>query len=334
MEITLENQNIKACLSSIGAAIRSIDITLSDHTVRRITLCFAGEEPWHQNPFYSGATLAPTAGRIKDGCLAIGSKTYTLSKNENGITHIHGGFHNLSFCQWEVSDLLPNQSVTFCAFLPDGIDGYPGNRTFYVTYRLTGRRLTISQHAETDQPTYINMSNHTYFNLNGFITSGLNQYLKVNAVQTIINDKNHLPVKTIDTHGCEFDFSNFKLLGEQISFFKDASQIILSRGYNHCFLLSGSTGQTLPSYSLMSGDQKLAIDFYTDAPGVVLYTGGFLEDRFLLSLSDKSTCFSSSGCAVALEPCFPPCYPDNHNNLNFHTTDREFHREIALHIKV
>lgn len=86
MEITLENQNIKVCLSSIGAAIRSIDIVLSNHTVRRIPLCFAEEYPWRQNPFYSGATLAPTAGRVKDGYLPIGSRIYTLSKNENGIT--------------------------------------------------------------------------------------------------------------------------------------------------------------------------------------------------------------------------------------------------------
>ena len=334
MEITLENQDIKVCLSSMGAAIRSIDVTLSDHTVRRITLCFAEEEPWYQNPFYSGATLAPTAGRIKDGYLPIGSKTYTLSKNENGITHIHGGFHNLSFSQWEVSDFLPNQCVTFCAFLPDGADGYPGNRTFYVTYRLSGHQLTISQHAETDQPTYVNMSNHAYFNLNGFHTSGLNQYLKVNAAQAIINDDNHLPVKTIAIQGTEFDFSDFKLLSEQISHFKDADQIILSRGYNHCFLLSCSTGQAFPAYSLMSGDQKLAIDFYTDAPGVVLYTGGFLEDRFLLDKGGKSTCFSAPGCAVALEPCFPPCYPDGHGNLNFHVTEKVFQRELLLHIKL
>lgn len=332
MEITLENQFMKVCLSPIGAAIRSIDVTLSDRTVRRITLCFAGEETRRQNPFYSGATLAPAAGRIKDGYLPIGPESYALSKNENGITHIHGGFENLSFHQWEVSNNSPGQSATFQASLPDGREGYPGNRTFFVTYRLTDRRLSISLYAKTDRPTYINMSNHAYFNLNGFHASGLDQYLKINATQVYLNDGNHIPYGVEDIIGTEFDFTDYRLLDKQVSRFRNAGQVSLSRGYNHCFLLSGPRDQSQPSYSLMSGDRKLAMDFYTDAPGVVLYTGGFFEDHYLLSRGDGSTFPSGPGCAVALEPSFPPSFPDAHGHLEYPVTESEFHRELAFHL--
>lgn len=330
MEIILKNQYLKVCLSPMGAAIHSIDVILPDQSVRRATLTFAHEKPWQQNSFYSGATLAPTSGRIRDGLLPIGSRTYTLSKNENETTHIHGGFGNLSFALWNLVDYTPGQSVTFQASLPDGADGYPGNRSFFVTYRLDGCQLTIRQHAETDCPTYINMSNHTYFNLNGFHSSGLDQYLQISAEQVIINDSSHLPKGLLDVTGTEFDFTGYKRIESQISHFKDTEQIRASRGFNHCFLLSGAADMVRPAYSLMSSDRKTGIDFYTDAPALVFYSGGFLEDNFLLSGSNGSTLSSYPGCAVALEPCFPPFDTGNGSASNISVTEREFNREIRL----
>lgn len=329
MEIVLENRKIKVCLSTLGAAVRSIEVRLPDDTIRSIALCFAEEEIWNENPFYAGATLAPTAGRIRDGLLPIGPRTYRLTKNENGTTHLHGGFHNLSFCHWEVADYKPQHSVTFLAALPDGAEGYPGSRTFFVTYRLADSRLHILLDAKTDQPTYINMSNHAYFNLNGFQTSGLDQYLKIQADQVIINDGSHLPKGRIDTAGTEFDFAGFKHLGTMINHYKDGEQILLSRGYNHCFLFSSTAGTLRPTHALMSLDRKLSIDFYTDAPALVLYTGGFLDDSFLLAGGD--THFRSyPGCAIALEPCFPPCWESSPEGTGFFITENEFHREIRM----
>lgn len=341
MEVILENKDLKIRLSSLGAAIRAIEVRLKDGTVRNIVMCFAEESPWKENPFYAGATLAPTAGRIKDGCLPIGSRSYSLTKNENGITHIHGGFHNLSFCQWEIAAWQPEESVTFQAFLPDGAEGYPGNRTFFVTYRLEGSQLHIIQNADTDQPTYINMSNHAYFNLNGFHASGLDQYLKIHAEQVYINDNCHLPKGKIPAAGTEFDFTAFQHLESRINQCKDREQIAISRGYNHCFLLSETDGHS-PSYSLMASDQKLSIDFFTDAPALVLYSGGFLDDNYLLSGSGGTSFLSYPGCAVALEPCYPPCYTpcyppcypsrcgSNTENPHFVITEHEFHREIKM----
>lgn len=356
MDIILENQYLKVCLSPIGAAIRSIDAAVTEeHSIdtavtnrshintavpgggrspqfRRVTISFAEETPWHQNPFYAGATLAPTAGRIKDGLLPIGSRRYTLSKNENGVTHIHGGFHSLSFCRWDIAGQEPGQSVTFRASLPDGEDGYPGNRTFSVTYRLRGNQLSISQHAKSDQPTYINMSNHTYFNLNGLSASGLNQHLKINADQVVINDELHLPKGVTDVTNTQFDFTDFKLIQSQINHFQDAEQIIASRGYNHCFLLPHTTDLSRPAYALMSSDKKIGIDFYTDAPALVFYSGGFLEDSYLLSGYGSETFTSCPGCAVALEPCFPPFYAADGDVIfpDITVTEQEFNREIRL----
>lgn len=329
MEIILENRKLRVCLSTMGAALRSIEVRLPDNTSRSIALCFAKEESWNKNPFYAGATLAPTAGRIRDGLLPIGPRAYQLTKNENGITHLHGGFHNLSFCHWEVTDYKPQHSVTFLAALPGGVDGYPGSRTFFVTYRLADSRLHILLDAKTDQPTYINMSNHAYFNLNGFHTSGLDQYLKIHAEQVIINDNSHLPKGRIDTAGTEFDFAGFEHLETMINHYKDREQIILSRGYNHCFLLSNADEYS-PLYSLMSSDKKLSIDFFTDAPALVLYSGGFLDNSFLLSGSEGTSFLSYPGCAVALEPCYPPCHGSITENPHFSITEQECHREINL----
>ena len=46
-------------------------------------------------------------------------------------------------------------------------EGFPGALTAQVTYSLDGYALVARYQATTDRPTVCNLTNHTYFNLNG-----------------------------------------------------------------------------------------------------------------------------------------------------------------------
>ncbi len=323
------SKNLWLNFCSTGAGIRWIKMLSGDSMFQNIALSFLGENLWKQNQLYAGATLAPAAGRIKDGILPIGEQSFILSRNENGVTHLHGGFHNLSFQKWTVTGFLPGKCITFSSLLPEGMDGYPGNRSFHVTYHYSDSTLTIQQKAFTDHPTYINMSNHTYYNLNGFTCSGLDQYLYIRSHRVILNDCLQLPAGETDIKDTEFDFSEYRIIQKQIEAFPGSGQLALSQGYNHCFLLTEPGDMSSPAYSLMSADRKRSIDFYTDAPALIFYSGGYIRNNLRI-LSDNDTAVQSfPGCAVALEPTYPPLG----YNQEYYITNHTFIRSIILDFK-
>lgn len=303
-EITLKNACLEIVLSSYGAAVKKILYKNKNSSFKNIAFTLLPEHTHEPDPLYAGATLAPAAGRIKNGVLSLKGKTYQLTKNEQGIHHIHGGKECLSFCRWEISSQT-DTSVIFSAFLKDGVDGYPGNRKFIVRYTLKDHCLEIQLYVESDAETYCNLSNHTYFNLNAFSSSGLDQYLRVSAGQAFLNDTEHIPQYPVDTADTEFDFLSPTYIGERISSFPGSTQFQAARGVNHYFLLS-EKGASSPACSLISADGETSLLLYTDAPALVIYSGGFI-DRSLSYLGDDGKAHSAySGCAVAIEPSFAP----------------------------
>lgn len=129
--------------------------------------------------------------------ILLGGETIPLTPNE-GANQLHGGPHNLSAQNWNtefVRQDYDSVSIGFSAFLADGVDGYPGNRTFHAEYTLDDSNwLTIRYRASTDRPTYINMSNHTYWNLSGdFSSSALDETLTVFANNVCLNNEEHIP---------------------------------------------------------------------------------------------------------------------------------------------
>lgn len=303
-EITLSTACLEAVFSSYGASVKKILYRKKNSSFKNIAFTLDSNHTDLPNPLYAGATLAPAAGRIKEGILSLNGRTYQLTKNEGGIHHLHGGKECLSFCHWDIESLT-DSSVLFSAFLKDGTDGYPGNRKFTTEYILKDNCLEIRQHAESDRETYCNLSNHTYFNLNAFSASGLNQYLTVSADQVILNDKEHIPQGLIGTANTEFDFLSPTNIGKRIDSFPDSVQFQTARGLNHCFLLS-QKGAALPACSLLSADKDTALLLYTDAPALVIYSGGFIDDSLSYQGDDGLPHPAYPGCAIAMEPSFPP----------------------------
>ena len=300
-EIILWNSDIKIHLAPYGAGVRKIYIKNRNSIFKNIALALSHENDYLHCPLYAGATLAPTSGRIAEGILTLENQTFHLDKNENNQNHLHGGTHNLSFRQWDIVRKT-DTDVLFTCFAADGVDGYPGNRRFSVEYILDGQRLEMHLYAESDRETYLNLSNHTYFNLNAFDRSGLEQYLQIRADHCIVNDEHHIPQNTIPVVHTEFDFRKETKLAERFNECDTSLQFRYAKGLNHYLLLSKHSPR-IPACSLSSADQSVRMDLYTDAPALVVYTGGFIDHSFTMAEDEKRT---YPGCALAIEPSFEP----------------------------
>lgn len=228
---------------------------------------------------YAGRTLGPTAGRIKEGRLPLGGETCFLSLN-NGPHHIHGGFHSLSHRLWDTSPVTETrlgQSVTFSCHAPHGEDGYPGERDFQAVYTLYNEgALEIVYTARTDRPTYVDLSNHAYWNLSGDCRlSGLEQELTINGDAFCQNDEAHLPVALQPVEGTAMDFRKPRLLWTAL---RDGSepQLRIGKGLNNAYRLHSGLAAALAE---PTSGRRLRL--YTDQPALVAYTGGYLPSPSL-----------------------------------------------------
>lgn len=307
-KIELSNAYLRIIFSSYGASVRKLCCRKENGTFKNIAFTLPEEEACSENALYAGATLAPAAGRIANGMLNLDCGSYRLTKNEAGKHHLHGGAENLSFAFWEIMKQTAD-TVIFSAALKDGTDGYPGNRVFSVEYTLKDNTLEIRLCAESDRPTYFNLSNHTYFNLNGFSDSGLKQYLMLPAKQVVFNNEEHIPQIAATVEGTEFDFSRYTKIGERIGAHPESGQFRTARGLNHYFLLKERDGK-IPACSLLSADKKTALHLYTDAPALVLYSGGFMDETSHYEKNDGTFSDAYPGCAVAIEPSNLPCFAE------------------------
>lgn len=334
-------------VTALGAAILQIAIRDESGREQPITLGFENMEPYESCICYAGATLGPNAGRIGEALLPVGPQICRLSKND-GKNQLHGGINNLSVQLWQVTSVasgLESASILLSAVQPDGLDGYPGNRIYQVKYTLEDTNwLTIEYTAVTDAPTYINMSNHTYWNLSGdFSVSGLEQEVQIFANNVCINNKDHLPADVIPAADSVFDFRSPRQLLSLIRSGKSPvckEQLSIGRGYNNAYILNRNQSfRPLRSAKRPAEIHKAGIlrdrrtgrtlKVMTDAPALVLYSGGFLPPGMALCGGASS----SASCAIALEAQdIPDVMHLLPGNYRLTTPEQPFFRTIRYHI--
>lgn len=301
-EVILEDSNrIRVSLLTYGAAICRLMLPNRNDSLENVVLGYENYCNYRENPLYAGATLAPNAGRIAGSSLPVKDQVFALSAND-GRHNLHGGFQNASCQNWTIAsytETSENCSVTFTLQLPHGLDGFPGNRKLSVCYTLTSRQsLEITYQGNTDRLTYFNTSNHSYFNLSGdFTRSGLEQTLQVNADTYIANNEEHIPTGPLPCAGSPFDFRTPATLISRIKTDPDNVQLHNARGYNNAFLLNTSHTGIKKALSLKDNASGRQLTLYTDAPSIVLYSGGYIGDSHVLAGNVRS----SNSCALALE---------------------------------
>ena len=287
-------------LNSLGASIARVRVRNAKGQWTDVALSPESFTPNQPDPSLAGRTIGPCCGRIRRGEICIGHQRLQLILNE-GENHIHGGPGGCAFRQWQ-GEQLSDTRVRFVLTLPDRLDGYPGNRRMTAEYTVSGSTLSILYAAETDRETFVDLTNHVYWDLSGYFDgTAMDQELEIAAFRIIRNDEHHLPVTAAPTEEA-FDFLRPDSPRSRISAFPEEEQLRIGRGYNNAFLLDPQL-QTEKGFSarLSSPASGLSMTLETDAPAIVLYSGGFLGEETRLLTADGAFRPAVPGCAIALE---------------------------------
>ncbi|PWM45688.1 MAG: galactose-1-epimerase [Clostridiales bacterium] len=258
---TIKNDFLKVKISDYGATI--VNLFVND---RDIVLGYPSRDFYETTTAYLGATVGRYANRIADGEFVLNNKKYTLAKND-GYNHLHGG--NIGFNRkiWNVKYYSQN-SICLSLQSPDKEEGYPGNLYIEVTFTLINKQFIIDYYAVCDEDTTINLTNHSYFNLDGDCIE--NTLLQINADYVNNTDEGLIPVSKSSVESTPFDFRVPKKIGKDIH--ADDKQLKIQNGYDCNYFINGF--YAAKAYSEKSG---ISMSVYTDMPCIQLYTGNFLN---------------------------------------------------------
>ena len=263
---TLENKFLKVEFLNLGAIIKKIEFK-----DKNVVLGYEDIEKYRENPAYLGAVIGRTAGRIKDGLLKLDDTEYQLDKNNNGNT-LHGGKNSISHRFWNVQNIENGLCFSIKSCHLD--NGYPANVEIKVSYILNNNEFLIKYFATTDSLSYLNLTNHSYFNLSGNPDNTIYEdILKIDSNYLIGINENSIPCETINLDNSIFNFKEAKKLEE---FFKadDKQKTIANNGIDHPYIFNEKIGK-LEIKNIKSG---IKISVETNNPAVVIYTANYLQD--------------------------------------------------------
>ena len=270
--ITLRRGRLEAEVLTYGGAVAALRVPDRTGKPVDVVLGYRTLAGYTDNGCYLGALVGRYANRIGGAKLTIDGVTYPLSANE-GTKQLHGGPEGFSFQVFDVAEAAEDH-VVLTYTEPDGKNGYPGTLTLTAVYALTDRGLSLHYAAKCDKPTVCNITNHSYFNLNGS-GSAMGHRLWVDAdAFTPINADSLPTALSAPVEGTPFDFRTEKAVGRDIG--ADCEQLRLAGGYDHNFVLTPKPGLRLAAR--LTGDVSgIVMECWTDQPGVQVYTANFLE---------------------------------------------------------
>jgi aldose 1-epimerase len=261
---------------------------------------------------YFGAIVGRYGNRIAGGKFTLDGKTYQLDLN-NGPNSLHGGRTGFHSRVWDMVQ-TDSQSVELTYISKDGEEGYPGNLTTKVRYRLNNdNSLQIDYIITTDKKTVINLTNHNYWNLNGEGSGSINQHqLMIKAANYSWVDSTLIPVGNVPVAGTPFDFNIFHTIGERIN--DEQIQLQYGKGYDHNFVLNKGLTDSAQMVASVIGDLSgIQMDIYTTEPGLQFYGGNFMQGKHILK-NGKRDDFRTAFCLETQH------FPDSPNQPEFPTT--------------
>ena len=298
---------LQAKVSEWGAHLTSV--TLDE---QELTLGHDSFEGWLDNSAaYLGATCGRFGNRIAHGEFSIGDSRYSLATNNEPADipcHLHGGPGGYHTRIWRGEALHEQnqQGVRFSLHSPDGDEGYPGNMDITVTYWLNDNN-ELSWHAEatTDQPSPVNLINHTYWNLSGNFDSPITDHqIQIHSDYFLPTNAGMIPTGEIrSVTDTPMDFTLPRVIGEGID--APYEPILLAGGYDHCWVLRDHHEKKIEPHTaaiVYHPGTGRTLEVITNQPGIQFYTGNYLSAPFV---HRSGLCLETEG------------FPDAPNHPNF-----------------
>ena len=304
---TLRNSTgMEVCITNFGARIVSIMVPDKNGNMTDVVLGFDNIEDYIQIPTDFGASIGRYANRIGQGKITIDGQEIQLPQNNYGHC-LHGGPTG-----WQNQVFKANQkddkTITLTIESPDGDNNFPGNIIANVTYTLTDdNAIDIRYDAITDKKTIINMTNHSYFNLNGDPSvNSMNQILYLSADSiTPVDDTFMTNGTMVAVADSPFDFNTPKAIETDVNNF-DCEQIKFGKGFDHNWVLKTKGDINQVAAKLSSPITGISLEVYTNEPGIQVYTGNFLDG----TVKGKKGIVYPQRASVCLETQH---YPDSPN---------------------
>lgn len=307
----IENKNgLKAQIIEKGATLDKLFIKDKNGNLIDILVGHDSLEGHVERGDYQGVVVGQYANRIKDGKFTIDGKEYNVTLNEKGITSLHGG-GEYSSAIWS-GEALNDNSVKFTYHSPDGKEGFPGNVDVQVIYTFNDNdELVLEYSAVSDKKTVINLTNHAYFNLNGFDSGDILKHIvTINADRYTPIDEISIPTGDLPSvDGTPFDFTKAKEIGRDIE--ADHIQIKNGNGFDHNFCIKDFDGSLKFAASAIGDESGIKMEVLTDLPGIQLYTGNFLNG----TVAGKNGVPMTKRCAFCFET---QVFPDSPNHPEWH----------------
>ena len=303
---TLRNKdNMEVCITNFGGRIVSVMVPDKDGQMRDVVLGFDSIQDYISKPSDFGASIGRYANRINQGKFTLDGVEYQLPRNNYGHC-LHGGPQGFQYRVFDAVQSNP-QEVELTYVAKDGEEGFPGNITCKVLMKLTDdNAIDIRYEAETDKPTIVNMTNHSYFNLDGDAGSNADHLLTVDADYYTPVDSTFMTTGEIaSVEGTPMDFRTPTPVGARINDYAFV-QLKNGNGYDHNWILNTKGDINRKAASLKSPKTGIVLDVYTNEPGVQVYAGNFLDG----SLTGKKGITYNQRASVCLET---QKYPDTPN---------------------
>ena len=303
---TLRNKNnMEVCVTNFGGRIVSVMVPDKDGQMRDVVLGFDSIQDYVSKPSDFGASIGRYANRINQGRFTLDGTEYQLPQNNYGHC-LHGGPQGFQYRVFDAVQPNPQElELTYTA--EDGEEGFPGNIICKVLMKLTDdNAIDIRYEAETDKPTIVNMTNHSYFNLDGDAARNEAHLLTIDADYYTPVDSTFMTTGEIaPVEGTPMDFRPPTPVGARINDY-DFVQLKNGNGYDHNWVLNTKGDVTRKCATLESPLTGIVLDVYTNEPGIQVYAGNFLDG----SLTGKKGITYNQRASVCLET---QKYPDTPN---------------------
>jgi aldose 1-epimerase len=315
---TLKNASgMEVKITNFGGRIEAIEVPDRNKKLDDVVLGFDHVDGYATGPAagaYFGAIIGRYANRLAHGTFTLDGHTYHIPTNE-GANTLHGG--NIGFDKkvWTAKETSAHgaPALELHYLSPDGEEGFPGNLNVTVRYSLDSKNgLHLDYTATTDKPTVLNLTNHSYFNLEGAGSQTvLNERLTIDADRYTPIDSTLIPTGAIESvAGTPLDFRKATVVGSRIN--DDNAQLKLAKGYDFNFVLNHPGNLSTVAVKVEDPKSGRVMEVFTTQPGVQFYTGNFLNGSVRgiggVYAHRSALCFETQH------------FPDSPNHSNFPST--------------
>jgi aldose 1-epimerase len=300
--VTLHNSaGMRVTLMNLGARLISIKVPVKGELTEML-LAYPNLNDYLDDSFYVGAVCGPVCNRISNAQFSLAEVNYQLDANA-GDHCLHGGDNGLSQRAWQI-ERHTDQEVVFTLQSSQHDDGFPGNRCFTVSYRLTDdNSLQIDLQGQSDQMTPINLTLHPYFTLGDSTAENLS--LTLNSSSFLARTDDGIPTgDIIPASALGQDISSGVVVKALIAN-SQYPQIMSDSGIDHCFIVDQAGPNKLGAV-LKSSTNGVTLRLYSNQPALQVYSGGFLKQPFSPS---QGICLEPQAYVDAPnQPDFPPIF--------------------------